>query len=386
MAKKQKIVRSEVNPLRFVGEQERPARPEEVVARRPQLGKGEQPEALQAMNNQRSFYIHTAKDKKKPRVNVQKVDKGSESAIWRVDIPQDQLYGNALPLQTAVREKPQKILKNINPDVSFSSYRPDWTDMLYSPRPAPDVRQAMQRMNGRPIDPLYVFGADNRVAYRDSSWPWGLVGKIFAGAGNQTLWTGSGALIWNNIVVTAGHVVPWGQPGWWMRFVPAYYDGVSLYGTGVQSYVSDAYGYNTNGSVTGYDWAILKLYTSLGSSLGYFGYNGYSDSWEDDSYWTVLGYPGAVAGGLRPSYQTSVSVFDDDSDSNGGRELETKADMTPGNSGGPMFGWWGNDPRIIGVVSGEETDYIFPFFWEQGNVVAGGSGFTNLVSWGRTNW
>ena len=51
-----------------------------------------------------------------------------------------------------------------------------------------------------------------------------------------------------------------------------------------------------------------------------------------------------------------------------------------------MFGWWSGDPRLIGVVSGEETDWIFPFSSEMGNVCAGGSGFTNLVAWGRTNW
>jgi len=36
----------------------------------------------------------------------------------------------------------------------------------------------------------------------------------------------------------------------------------------------------------------------------------------------------------------------------GGEELESEtADLTPGNSGGPMFGWWNGDPRLVGVVS-----------------------------------
>jgi hypothetical protein len=33
------------------------------------------------------------------------------------------------------------------------------------------------------------------------------------------------------------------------------------------------------------------LYTPLGTSLGYFGHNGYSESWNDIGYWTLLGYP-----------------------------------------------------------------------------------------------
>jgi hypothetical protein len=108
--------------------------------------------------------------------------------------------------------------------------------------------------------------------------------------------------------------------------------------------------------------------------------------WEDDPYGSIIGCPSAVAGGQRPSFQGSVSSFDTDSDSNGGLEIETRADLTPGNSGGPMFGWWGGDPRLIGAVSGEEEDWS-PAFWpwqwgnlERGNVIAGGSGFTNLIS------
>ena len=41
--------------------------------------------------------------------------------------------------------------------------------------------------------------------------------------------------------------------------------------------------------------------------LGYFGYNGYDDDWEDDPYWSIIGYPGAVAGGQRPSFQGASS-------------------------------------------------------------------------------
>jgi hypothetical protein len=170
-----------------------------------------------------------------------------------------------------------------------------------------------------------------------------------------------------------------------MRFVPAYFDGSSLHGSGVESFVSDWRGFDPGDEVAGYDWALLRLYEPLGAWLGFFGANGYDDDWEDQPYWTVLGYPGAIAGGQRPSFQSGVSVFDDDSDSNGGQELETRADMGPGNSGGPMFGWWGGDPRVLGVVSGEEYDWAVGG-GEWGNVVAGGSGFTNLISWGRTNW
>lgn len=188
-------------------------------------------------------------------------------------------------------------------------------------------------------------------------------------------------------MITAGHLVPWGDSPWWMRFVPAYYDGASLHGAGIESYVSDARGYDTGGDVAGYDWALLRLYEPLGQWLGYFGYNGYNDGWNDTPYWSLIGYPGAIANARRPSFQGGITVGDTDSDSNGGEELESDtADITPGDSGGPLFGWWSGDPRIVGVVSGEEEYSFLGITFDQDNIMAAGSGFTSLCAWGRSNW
>src|SRR5688572_29994952 len=134
--------------------------------------------------------------------------------------------------------------------------------LFRAPRPAVSLeRPLMRRISGRPTKPLYIFPPDNRAAYQDASWPWGLVGKIF----NNEGFVGSGALIGPRLMVTAGHMVPWSSisSSWWMRFVPAYYDGSSLHGAGVESYVSDVRGYNTSGDVTGYDWAVCRLYNPL---------------------------------------------------------------------------------------------------------------------------
>jgi V8-like Glu-specific endopeptidase len=92
----------------------------------------------------------------------------------------------------------------------------------------------MRRFNGRTVQPLYVFGPDDRVAYNDSTWPWGLVGKLSNSDGK----VGSAALIGQRIIATAGHMLPWNsiaQGSWWMKFVPAYFNGSSLFGAGVQS-------------------------------------------------------------------------------------------------------------------------------------------------------
>jgi V8-like Glu-specific endopeptidase len=361
----------------FRGDRDRPLRPDEIADIANISAKGSPPKEFEEARTHLHYYVP-----EKPDIKIERAKDG-KPAMYEISLPvSGDFHSGARLGNELVRQSPRAFAEQIKRDVDHSSFRPEWQQLSTVPRKAPSLRTEMRRINGEPVDPLYVFGGDDRWEFRDASWPWGLVGKVITSGG----WTGSGALVGGRTLITAGHVVPWGQPGWWMRFIPAYYNGVSLHGAGIESYVSDAYGYDVDGDVTGYDWAACRLYNPLGDWLGYFGYNGYSDSWEDDPYWSIIGYPGAVAGGQRPSFQGSVSVFDDDGDSNGGRELETKADLTPGNSGGPMFGWWNGDPRIIGVVSGQETDYSFPFSWEKGNVIAGGSGFTDICAWARSNW
>jgi len=351
-----------------------------VFARRPLLGSGERPQELLDLAGRRSFYLPSY-DGEQPPVAVERTE---DDGLWRVDVPMNDRLLGARPGRSARREPAEAFLEAVDERVAFTGFRPDWADVLYVPRQAaPAEIPRLRRFDGRGVRPLFVFGSDDRWAFQDASWPWGLVGRVF----NSSGYSGTGALVGGRLVVTAGHMVPWNDDPWWMLFVPAYFDGVSLHGAGVQSYVSDARGYDVNGDVTGYDWAILRLHQPLGSSLGYYGFNGYSSSWNNQPWWSIVGYPGAIANAQRPSFQGGITVNDTDSDSNGGEEIESQtADLTPGNSGGPMFGWWAGDPRIVGVVSGQEEDYSFPFSFDDENVMAGGSGFTSLVAWGRTNW
>lgn len=373
--------------LEFRGEQGDPESLDRVMQRPFEVAGEEVPDDLEHARTHASVFIPPGPRGGKGKVEVEEIE---DSDYLRATFNVSEPGAIHLPGREAVRSHPREIVAKAGGKGDVSASRPNWSDLAYYPRPdvAPGEPELMRRIGRGAVRPLYVFPPENRLPYNDRSWPWGLVGKVFNSNGK----VGSGALIGNRLVATAGHVVPWGSGSWWMRFVPAYYNGVSLHGAGVESYVSDAHGYDVSGDVTGYDWAVLRLYQPLGSWLGYFGYNGFSDSWQGQPYWTVLGYPSAIASGQRPSYQTGVSVFDVDSDSNGGKELETKADMTPGNSGGPMFGWWSGDPRLVGVVSGQEEDWspgYWPWEWgdvEKGNVVAGGAGFTNLMAWGRNNW
>jgi V8-like Glu-specific endopeptidase len=352
---------------------------------RPVLGTGEIPEELAELASTRELYISTEAGADQPRVELSEVEGAENTSTWRVTVRSSAASASAhIPGRAAVRESPATLHAQVDAEVDTTGYRPEWCDLMYQPRQVPHIAATMQRIDGRRrVRPLYIFGPDDRRVFQDTTFPWHCAGKLY----NSQGFMGSAALVWGNVIVTAGHMVPWGQSSWWMRFVPDYFDGQSLLGAGVQSYVSDVRGYNTGGHVAGYDWAVCKLYNRLGDTLGYYGFNGYSSSWENGNYWTVVGYPGDVAGGERPSWQGAISIHDDDGDSNGGQELESQtADINHGDSGGPIFGWWSGDPRVIGVVSGEEEEYKFPFSTEDNNIFASGSGFTNLIAWARSNW
>jgi V8-like Glu-specific endopeptidase len=266
----------------------------------------------------------------------------------------------------------------------FDSFTPAWSGVEYMPRlSSPPTRHRLRRRQGTPVIPEYVFPPEDRWVYYPSGYPWRCIGRLFvwqiASAPNWS-WSGSAALIWKTAIVTCSHVVPWGFDGLWKAlFVPAYYNGSSVYGSGGASWVTSAHGYADHDQ--GDDMAVMRLASSLGDWLGYFGYKTYNDDWEDGPYWTLAGYPGMIAGAERPSIQTGFPITDDDSDG-AGVELEYKADSSDGNSGGPVFGWWDGKPYVIGTHSGGEDN----FGEDKQNVAAGGSALSSLIKWARDHW
>jgi V8-like Glu-specific endopeptidase len=61
----------------------------------------------------------------------------------------------------------------------------------------------------------------------ERDFPFRAIGKVFIGhtnANNESILdqTGSGALVGPNFLITAGHLIPWGQNRLWIKFVPAF--------------------------------------------------------------------------------------------------------------------------------------------------------------------
>jgi V8-like Glu-specific endopeptidase len=313
-----------------------------------------------------------------------KVKPNEATGAWESQLPRGATLG--LPGRKAVRLPAQEIVRGADARSLVEPFHPAW--MPYAPHAklsaAPNT--VVRARDGRIVRPDSVFGSDGRQVYYPSGYPWTCVGRIFAWndfSKPNPAWSGSGVLIGGRVVLTAGHVVPWGSGNWAMKFVPAYYDGASALGAGVYSWVSDANGYND--PVSAWDMAVLRLYTPLGDSYGYFGTKAYSSSWEGGNYWTLAGYPGAVAGANRPSRQMWWPVVDDDGDG-GADKLEYYADTSPGDSGGPVFGFWSGAPYAIGTHGGDEVESFLWWTTEDDNAAAGGGALNSLVRWARTNW
>ena len=317
-----------------------------------------------------------------------KVIKSREApGTWEFELPQG--AGLGLPGRNAGRMAPADVVRQIKAGTDSEPHRPPWVDFTPHPKLSTSTQPRLHRVDGRLIQPHYgVFGNDDRQVYYPSGYPWTCIGRIFVwndfSKPNYT-WSGSGVLIGGRVVLTAGHMAPWGSGNWAMQFVPAYYNGASTLGAGVSSWVSDYWGYNTNEHVSAWDMVVLRLYTPLGNTYGYFGAKTYDGAWEGGNYWTLAGYPGAIAGANQPSRQMWFPVVDDDSDGDAD-ELEYYADATAGDSGGPVFGFWSGAPYAIGTHSGGEKTTFLWWTIEDDNAAAGGGAVVNLIRWARSNW
>lgn len=262
-----------------------------------------------------------------------------------------------------------------------SAKRPAGGERSYLPRAAPPLaRPLLRSRRGGRVRPENVYGNDDRTAFWPSGYPWSCTGRVFAWTDPSWTWTSSGAgvLVGPRHVLTAGHICPWGADPWMMLFVPGYFDGqpVPL----VDSYVSDYRGWNTDDGVSAWDFAILRLYDPLGDQLGWFGAKPYIKRWQDKPYWSLIGWPSAIAGGQRPSWQGGISVLDDDADRHA-LEIEHHGDTSDGNSGGPLYGFWPDGfPYVIGAHSGYDADDR-----EDNNIAAGGLAMVELIHWAKQN-
>jgi hypothetical protein len=147
-------------------------------------------------------------------------------ATWSIRLP----GGASIGLAGRTGERLDRASVAVAEGTSTSPYRPEWSGLSYQPRIAEPFRRGRIRtIGGRSIEPFYGIydNPDARKVYYPQDYPWRCTGRIFTYTSWPTpswSWWGSGVLIGPRLVLTAGHVAPWGSQSWAMLFVPAYWD------------------------------------------------------------------------------------------------------------------------------------------------------------------
>jgi V8-like Glu-specific endopeptidase len=225
-----------------------------------------------------------------------------------------------------------------------------------------------------------VFPPDGRYNFNDNTYPWRTMGKV----SNANGWC-AGTLVGPRHLLTASHCIDWtidanGNAGW-LIFQPDFYDTDVFPSAYAIKYFTYQQGpYPITAASLAIDYTVVVLDQRLGDQLQYLGIKDYDQSWDNGMYWSHVGYPTDVGGGAKPAFEgSSETIVAAISQDNGnGDNLETFMSTNHGDSGGPVFGWWGSDnpmPYVVGVCSAEGTvDGI------NANWFAGGPGMADLVN------
>lgn len=205
---------------------------------------------------------------------------------------------------------------------------------------------------------------DDRIAVaRPDVYPNRTVGQIMVRLKNGKLIQGSGSLLSDYTVLTAGHMVKSNDNKFfdidWLRFIPAKNHANEPYG---RFDWQEMRAVNSGAR----DWALISLTTGAGFSTGYLGARVKFpiNRWtKDGDRFSHIGFPGDHRDEMWIDEDGVCTGIHDN------HQLKTDIDAAHGQSGGPLArDWFGSGPRVVGsLVWGpnpiEDPNYFMPG-WE----------------------
>ncbi|MBC7895504.1 MAG: hypothetical protein H7066_08825 [Cytophagaceae bacterium] len=337
------------------------------------------------ITTQDSIFVRGGKKPPVVRTRVERVERpGSTGEDYRVIVEVNGVRVDQRASPPPIRGEAVKIGRRRAPESSLARYLtahvPDHLAVNLRPALKAERFTRIHRefTRGRKV-PTTVFNPDQRMVFQDTAYPWCTTGLVETNRG-----AGSGVMIGPRHLLTVSHVIDWSAPAGFaadlVRFTPSYFDGTGPFG---EAYGSHIYWYvqeDGDGFISGneglFDYAVVVLDRRMGEQTGWMGARGYNDDWDSLAAWSHIGYPSDLNSGQRPTFQGGFTVDGTDADA---QEILHRADVFPGQSGGPVFGWWAGDvgPRVVAVQS-----------WENGtdNGASGSMDMRDLVAQARTDF
>lgn len=275
------------------------------------------------------------------------------------------------PLKVAERER------------LLSPFMPEHLALSTAPLHFVEARKTIfAQLDDRVKRPTTIFAPDERRVFQDTSYPWGTVGLVETPHG-----TGSGVMIGPRHLLTVSHVIDWNVPppfaANWVKFTPSSFDANEPFGhafsTNIYWFNKDDGNNSINQTEEQFDYVVVVLDSRIGELTGWMGARGYSDAWDGLNVWSHMGYPGDLNSGSRPSWQSPFAVDGSDGESDSHEAIMHKADVFPGQSGGPLFAWWDGDvgPRAVATQSWQNSST---------NGASGGGDLDELVVRARSDF
>ncbi|KGN34394.1 hypothetical protein N802_12410 [Knoellia sinensis KCTC 19936] len=221
-----------------------------------------------------------------------------------------------------------------------------------------------------------IFPPEDRYAFNDTSFPWCTTGRVETSNGG---WA-SGSMVGPRHLLTCSHAIGWitnpdPYVAGWINFTPSYFDGSAPFGKAWGTHIywqEQVFGPFIEGTEERHDYVVVVLDRRIGDLTGWMGSKSYTDTWDGGTYWSHIGYPEDVAGGTRPIFVGDFALDGHDTQNDSAQALLHTADVIPGQSGGPMFGWWEGEPwpRVVADQSWQN---------ESSNGASGGSKMVDLI-------
>ena len=304
----------------------------------------------------------------------------------RLSMPYDRVRAE----RPSLRRISESLIRRHSP-----GYRPPHVGVDFSP---PRVPLPLRDRARPPFDfdparegrsrPLCVTDPDGRMLYDPLTFPWRTVGRVKTPVG-----TSSGCTIGPRHLLMAAHAIQWldNQTTGWVQFEPAYDRHPGPYGTAsairVIYWMRNIVARGVSLHEQAFDYVVCVLDWRIGDVVGYPGAMTYENRWNGGEFWQTMGYPNDLAGAEAPAFQNRTVIVKDHPETHQGQtwlRLDHLMDVTPGHSGGAVWGWFAEEPwpRVVATQSAEANCPITSD--TQFNAAGGGPALTALITYARS--